>query len=133
MGEMGFTFTTLDSTWIHCSTSCVNMLLSSAASSLVSAAKSKNDFITLNSAWRSAAQQYLLYRWNVTKICGIGPVSNPGRSNHEGGRAIDTSNWSTWLTALTSHGWVHPYPVKDAVHFHFTGSSDLAKENLRAF
>ena len=56
MGKMGHTFSTLDSTWIHCSSPCVNKLLSAAASSLASAAKSKNDYITLNSAWRSAAQ-----------------------------------------------------------------------------
>ena len=56
MGKMGYTFSTLDSTWIHCTSPCVNKLLTAAASSLASAAKSKNDYITLNSAWRSAAQ-----------------------------------------------------------------------------
>jgi len=38
-------------------------LQSAAADSLVSAAKSMNDYITLNSAFRSAAQQYLLWNW----------------------------------------------------------------------
>jgi len=58
---MGYTFTALNSTWINCSGSCVNMLQQSAATSLANAAESKNKSITLNSAWRSAAQQYLLY------------------------------------------------------------------------
>ena len=63
LGKMGYTFSTLDSTWIHCSSPCVNKLQASAATSLKNAAMSKNDYITLNSAWRSAAQQYLLYNW----------------------------------------------------------------------
>ena len=133
MGKMGHTFSTLDSTWIHCSSPCVNKLLSAAASSLASAAKSKNDYITLNSAWRSAAQQYLLYNWGAKGICGINLVATPGTSNHEGGRAIDTSNYSYWLTTLTSHSWAHSYPSSDPVHFDYTGSSDLASENLKAF
>ena len=133
MGEMGFTFSTLDSTWIHCKSPCVNKLLTSAAFSLVSAAKSKKEIINLNYAWRSAAEQYLLYNWGAKGICGIDLVATPGTSNHEGGRAIDTSDYSKWFTALTSHGWDHSYPSKDPVHFDFTGSSDLASENLKAF
>lgn len=52
---MGYSFKTLDSTWIHCTTPCVNMLQSAAADSLLAAAKAKNDFITTNSAFRSSA------------------------------------------------------------------------------
>lgn len=63
MKNMGYSFKTLDSTWIHCSSPCVNQLQAKAADSLASAAKSKNDYITLNSAFRSSGQQYLLYNW----------------------------------------------------------------------
>ena len=55
MTQMGYTFATLDSTWIKCTAPCVNQLRSAAASALLSAAKSKNDYITLNSAFRSSA------------------------------------------------------------------------------
>jgi hypothetical protein len=55
MSQMGFNFTTLDSTWIKCKGFCFNQLLAPAASDLLSAAKSKNDYITLNSAFRSSA------------------------------------------------------------------------------
>ena len=57
MKSNGYSFTTLDSTWIHCTSPCVNQLQSKAATSLKSAAQSKNDYITLNSALRSSAQQ----------------------------------------------------------------------------
>jgi hypothetical protein len=63
LDSMGYSFSTLDSNWIHCASPCVNKLQTSAANSLASAAKSKNDYITLNSAFRSSAQQYLLYQW----------------------------------------------------------------------
>ncbi len=130
---MGHTFATLDSTWIHCTAPCNNKLLSSAASALATAAKSKNDYITLNSAWRSAAQQYLLYNWYEKGYCSIGLAATPGSSNHEGGRAIDTSNYSYWLTTLQSHGWTHSYPSSDPVHFDYSGTADLAQQNLLAF
>ena len=133
MGKMGYSFSSLDPTWIKCSSPCVDKLLSAAASSLLSAAKSKNDYITLNSAWRSAAQQYLLYTWGTKGICDINLVATPGTSNHEGGRAIDTSNYNYWLSTLATYKWAHSYPDSDPVHFDFTGSSDLAKQNLLAF
>ena len=65
---MGYSFKSLDPTWVKCSSAC--SLQSSAADALVSATKSKNDYITLNSAFRSAAQQYLLYQWyNKGRCC----------------------------------------------------------------
>ena len=39
-------------------------------------------------------------------ICGIGLAAVPGTSNHEGGRAVDTSYYSYWLNTLASYGWV---------------------------
>jgi len=111
----------------------VNKLQQSAATSLANAAKSKNDYITLNSAWRSAAQQYLLYNWYTKGYCGIGLAAVPGTSNHEGGRAIDTSYYSYWLTTLQAYGWSHSYPTSDPVHFDYTAATDLAKQNLVAF
>jgi hypothetical protein len=81
---MGYSFATLDSTWIKCSAPCVPKLQTAAANALANAAKSKNDYITLNSAIRSSAQQYLLYNWYNKGICGISLAATPGTSNHEG-------------------------------------------------
>lgn len=129
---MGYSFSTLDSTWIKCSSPCVNKLQSSAASSLAKAAQSKNDYITLNSAWRSSAQQYLLYNWYSKGQCGITAAAKPGTSNHEGGRAIDTSNYNYWLSTLQANGWAHDVP-NDPVHFDYTKAQDIASLNLKAF
>ena len=133
LDSMGYPFKSLDSSWIHCSSPCVNMLQSAAADALASAAKSKNDYITLNSATRSSAQQYLLYEWYLKGICGIGLAAVPGTSNHEGGRAIDTSYYDYWLSTLQSYGWVHSYPDSDPVHFDYTASKDIAQQMLIAF
>ncbi len=130
---MGYSFKALDSTWIKCSSPCVNQLQSAAADSLRSAAVAKNDYITLNSAFRSSAQQYLLYTWYNKHICSIGLAATPGTSNHEGGRAVDTSYYSYWLSTLQSYGWTHSYPTDDPVHFDYYASKDLAKQNLMAF
>jgi hypothetical protein len=131
LGTLGYSFKTLNSTWVHCSTPCA--LQSTAADNLVSAAQSKNDYITLNSAFRSSAQQYLLYNWYLKGICSIGLAAVPGTSNHEGGRAIDTSYYSYWLSTLNSYGWAHSYPDSDPVHFDYTKVSDIASKNLLAF
>ncbi len=134
MNSMGFSFSSLNNEWIHCDDPCVNQLQSTAANSLADAAKSKDDYITLNSAYRSCAQQYLLYTWYLNNgQCNIGLAAKPGTSNHEGGRAIDTSNYDYWLTTLEKYDWTHSYPDSDPVHFDYYAADDLALENLRAF
>lgn len=131
LGAMGYSFKSLDPSWVKCSSAC--SLQSSAADALVSATKSKNDYITLNSAFRSAAQQYLLYQWYNKGICGIGLAAVPGTSNHEGGRAVDTSYYSYWLSTLANYGWVHSYPDSDPVHFDYLAAADIRSQNLKAF
>ena len=66
---MGYSFKQVDSRWVHCSGNCA--LQSAAADSLAQAAASKNDYITLNSAFRTSAEQYLLYKWYQQGRCGI--------------------------------------------------------------
>ena len=132
LNSMGYTFRTLSSTWVHCSGFACT-LQNSAADSLEATAKSVNDYITLNSAFRSSAEQYLLYKYYLAGRCGITLAAAPGSSNHEGGRAIDTSNYNYWNGYLSSHGWTHPYPSSDPVHFDYSGASDIASKNLLAF
>jgi hypothetical protein len=131
LNGMGYSFSGLDSNWVHCSFPCY--LQSGAASNLVSAAQSVNDYITLNSAFRSSAQQYLLYRWYNNGMCGIGLAAAPGTSNHESGRAIDTSYYNYWLNTLQNYGWAHNYPSNDPVHFDYTNVPDISSQNLLAF
>lgn len=132
LNAMGYSFSSMDTQWVRCTSPCVNQLQSAAATSLVAAAIKKGEHITLTSALRSSAQQYLL--WNQQSSCpSILGANRPGTSNHEGGRAIDTKYYTYWLPTLQSNGWTQSYPITDAVHFDYTAAPDIRRENLRAF
>jgi hypothetical protein len=87
--------------------------------------------VQVNSAFRTVAQQYLLYRWYQTGRCGISIAARPGRSNHESGRALDLANYSSVSSSLTSRGWSRV--AGDAVHFDHLASSDIRGQDVRAF
>jgi hypothetical protein len=88
--------------------------------------------IQVNSALRTLAQQYLLYRWYQEGRCGITAAATVGNSNHEGGRAVDLQNYSTRISAMSARGWAHDVPGDD-VHFDHTASADHRGEDVRAF
>jgi D-alanyl-D-alanine carboxypeptidase len=85
--------------------------------------------MTLNSALRTVAQQYMLYRWYQTGRCGISLAATPGNSNHETGLALDVSQYSTWKPILTNYGfkWLGS---NDAVHFDYVGAGAVNLKGL---
>jgi len=91
--------------------------------------------ISVTSAFRTIAQQYLLYHWYQTGQCGISLAAVPGNSNHETGIAVDVSNYSSEIGNMSNHGWTHSYPSSDPVHFDYTagGTTDLRSESVLAF
>jgi hypothetical protein len=91
--------------------------------------------LSVTSAFRTIAQQYLLYRWYQNGQCGISLAAVPGNSNHETGIAVDVSNYSAEITNMSKHGWTHTYPSSDPVHFDYTagGTIDLRSESVLAF
>ena len=86
----------------------------------------------INSALRTVVQQYLLRRWFELGRCGITAAAEPGRSNHESGRALDIGNYSVWVTTFGNHGWSHDVPG-DPVHFDHLASADLRGAGVVAF
>ncbi|MDQ3333658.1 MAG: NBR1-Ig-like domain-containing protein [Myxococcota bacterium] len=88
--------------------------------------------VQVNSAFRTVAQQYLLYRWFQLGRCGIPAAATPGRSNHEGGRALDIANYSSLIGAMAARGWSHNVPG-DPVHFEHLSSPDQRGRDVRAF
>jgi hypothetical protein len=85
--------------------------------------------LTVNSALRTIAQQYLLFRWAATKRCGIEVAAVPGESNHEGGLALDVREPGTWRPILEKEGfkWLGP---SDKVHFDFRGPGSVDHTGL---
>ncbi|MBA3391436.1 MAG: hypothetical protein H0T89_02275 [Deltaproteobacteria bacterium] len=88
--------------------------------------------VQVNSAFRTVAQQYLIYRWFQLGRCGIPAAATPGRSNHEGGRALDLQNYSSVIPAMAARGWSHNIP-NDPVHFEHLGSPDIRGRDVLAF
>ena len=88
--------------------------------------------LSINSAFRTVAQQYLLVQWHNQGRCSITAAAPVGTSNHETGRALDIGNWGEWVGALGNHDWGHTVPG-DEVHFDHLSSPDLRGYDTLAF
>ena len=88
--------------------------------------------LSINSAFRTVAQQFLLVQWHDQGRCDITAAAPVGTSNHETGRALDVGNWGEWVGALGDHGWAHTVPG-DEVHFDHLSSPDLRGYDVLAF
>jgi hypothetical protein len=133
---MGYKLEELPSSVMKCSdSSCNPKLQPYAAAKLKKATEEKGKFITVNSAWRSSAQQFFLYirvKAGTNSCPEVTSAAPPGRSDHEGGNAIDfnQSNKADWETALTNNGFNNLY----AMHFELKNPIlNKPSENLRAF
>lgn len=82
--------------------------------------------ITINSAFRTLADQYVLFNSG-----GCGLAARPGASNHQSGRAIDVADFATVRPALEAAGceW---FGSSDPVHFDCPGE-DLRSDAVLTF
>jgi hypothetical protein len=74
--------------------------------------------MTVHSALRTVAQQYLVWMWASNKRCGIPLATAPGTSNHELGRALDIADPAQWRPLLEAQDF-HWLGASDVVHFDF--------------
>ena len=91
--------------------------------------------LSINSAYRTFAQQYLLFRLKNfgPNGCGITAVAKPGTSNHESGLALDINDAITWKPFLAAQGW-RWFGPKDLPHYDFiAGGTDLRSLGIKAF
>jgi murein L,D-transpeptidase YcbB/YkuD len=89
--------------------------------------------MTINSAYRTVAQQHILYQVYQRDPKLIPLASKPGHSNHENGLAIDVNNYNAWKPYLIAHGW-HWLGGNDPVHFSEpNGRDDVSKLGISAF
>jgi len=86
--------------------------------------------LVVNSAYRTLAQQLLLFNW---KGSNSNPVAKPGRSNHQSGLALDIQDRPGWEPHLKRYGW-HPL-AGDPPHVDYkgTGAKDLREATILAF
>jgi hypothetical protein len=78
----------------------------------------KNTTMKVNSALRTVAQQYLVWRWSANKTCGVTLATRPGESNHELGLALDIADHASWRSALEAEQF-HWLGASDRVHFDY--------------
>jgi hypothetical protein len=74
--------------------------------------------MSINSAYRTIAQQILLYRCGSG--CGYPVVAPPGKSNHQSGLAIDIKDPDDWQPFLEKYGW-RRLGSFDPPHFDYVG------------
>lgn len=116
--------------------------LSKQAAAAFERAAASGASISVNSTWRSVAQQFILKQKEGT--CGIRVAASPGRSMHESGLAIDineSANASvrqalrnagfTWYCDTTNGGRLSG--CRDPVHFTFARGTDLRDLSIKAF
>ena len=77
--------------------------------------------MTVHSVLRTVAQQYLVWHWAASKICGVQLATPPGESNHEIGTALDIAEAGKWRPALEAEEF-HWLGAADRVHFDYKGA-----------
>lgn len=92
------------------------------------------DKMTITSAYRTIAQQQILYNHYKNRRCNIVLAAMPSKSNHQSGLALDTPYPSFWGRHLYKYGWRWLGPG-DPVHFDYKGSGrrDIRSLSVRAF
>lgn len=115
-----------DISGVMMSSTRVHPYVQASARSAIAAAVAAHGSLTINSAFRTVADQYLLKHSG-----GCSVVAEVGRSNHQSGRAIDVQNWSAARSALTNAGCAW-FGSSDAVHFDCPGS-DQRDRSVLAF
>jgi len=80
--------------------------------------------LTMNSAYRTLAQQLMLYKWYLAGRCGISLAAKPGTSNHETGIAFDCNDGSSWQSHFSQYSfkWLGS---QDPPHYDYTGSGNV--------
>ena len=121
---------------VSASSSAVNLFLQPAAKeTLRRAIKARGDTLAITSAYRTVAQQYLLWRWFQQGQCGIPAAAEPSRSNHEDGLALDISDFDAWRSTLKGENWQW-FGAGDQFHFTYMGGGvrdDIGDIGLKAF
>jgi peptidoglycan hydrolase-like protein with peptidoglycan-binding domain len=107
-----------------------------AKAALARAIRDRGVPLFVTSAYRTIAQQQILYNHYKNNRCGITLAAPPPRSNHQSGLAIDVpvSEVEAWKPYLEKHGWRWLGPA-DRVHFDYVGSGtkDLRSVAVKAF
>ena len=103
-----------------------------AKAALAKAIQERGKTMTVNSGYRTIAQQLLLFNWG--RSCGYPIVAKPGSSNHQSGLALDINDHAGWQPYLKKYGW-RWFGPRDQPHFDYVGvgAKDIRQATMKAF
>lgn len=110
------------------------LLQPAAKRALDRAVANRGQTLIVNSAYRTIAQQLILFQQAQADRCGITIAAEPGKSNHQSGLALDIEDNAGWRPFLEAQGWKWLGP-SDPVHFDFKGAGvrDIRSTAILAF
>lgn len=105
-----------------------------AKAALKKAIEERGVRLFVNSAYRTIAQQLMLFNQFKAGRCGIVAAAPPGGSNHQSGLALDIEDPAGWRPFLERHGWQWLGSF-DPMHFDYVGfgSKDINPLAVEAF
>jgi N-acetylmuramoyl-L-alanine amidase len=89
--------------------------------------------MTINSAYRTVAQQYILFQLYRRDRKLVPLAAIPGNSNHEDGMAIDVNNYREWKPYLLNNGWQWQGDGDPVHFFDRSGRDDVGSLGVQAF
>lgn len=118
---------------LKCGAAVHPFLTKSAKEALCKCLASTSKQMYINSAYRTIAQQYVLYNhYRSGRRCGIRAAARPGASNHNTGLAIDIEDAQGWRPILLKYGWKW-IGAFDPMHFDYIGGKNISSVSIRAF
>lgn len=110
------------------------LLQPAAKRALDRAVANRGQTLIVNSAYRTIAQQLILFQQAQADRCGITIAAEPGKSNHQSGLALDIEDNAGQRPFLEAQGWKWLGP-SDPVHFDFKGGGirDIRSTAILAF
>lgn len=119
---------------VRAGSACHPYLQTPAINALRQAVNERGQQIIINSAYRTIAQQAVLFQHFQNRCCGIKAAARPGLSNHNTGLAIDVEDAIGWRPYLEKHGWDWLGSF-DPMHFDYVkpGTKDLKSLSIKAF
>jgi N-acetylmuramoyl-L-alanine amidase len=90
----------------------------------------RGETLVVNSAYRTLAQQVLLYN---NRSNNRNPVAAPGTSNHQSGLALDIEDRDGWEPFLSPLGWEPLDGDPPHVDYRGAGARDLRQTTILAF
>lgn len=113
---------------------CHAFLQPCAIKALEKAIAHRGTELIVNSAYRTLAQQGVLFAHFQNRRCGISAAARPGLSNHNSGLALDIEDAAGWRPYLERYGWDWIGSF-DPMHFDFVGAGakDIRSISIKAF